>query len=142
MEAFSMRQQALSTNLDRLTETTDYLSTKHIEHANAITSAQNMTEEILEILEGVAGTAARIEEADRSRWGGMGLRAWVPYIISPVATILLGNYGLSPSVSGNLGLAALGELLWFSVSHLNQLTVPWGLGAFSNIASNTTMTMA
>lgn len=136
-----MRQHALSTSLERLAITTETLSAKHVEHANAITEAQNMTNEILETLEEVAGTAAMIEEADRSRWGGMGFGRWVPYIISPVATLLLGSYGLPPSALRNLGLVVLGELVGLSVSHLDWLAVPWGLTEVSNVASNLTMTM-
>lgn len=137
-----MRQHALSTNLNRLTTTAEQLSAKHVEHASAIVEAQNMTNDILDTLETVAGIAIMIEEADKSRWGGMGLGRWVPYIVSPVATLLLGSYGLAPSVLRNLGLVVLGELVGFSVSHLDHFAMPWEFEAFNNVASNTTMTTA
>lgn len=132
-----MRQHALSTNLDGLVTTAESLTSKYKDQAHAITEAKNMTNEILETLEGVAGTAAMIEEADRSRWGGSGIGKWVPYIISPVATLLLGSYGLAPSAMRNLGLLVLGELVGFSVTHLDRFKVPVGPLAFTN----TTMTI-
>ncbi|CAN8098167.1 unnamed protein product [Discula destructiva] len=140
MEAFSMRQHALSTNLERLVTTTEYISSKYEDHARAIIEANNITNEILETLEGVAGTAAMIEEAERSRWGNLGLGRWLPYILSPVATLLLGSYGLAPSAIRNLGLVVLGEVVGFSVSHLERFTALLGDLAFNNLAGNNTTT--
>lgn len=140
MEAYFKRQQVLSTNLDRLVTTTENLSAKYEDHASAITEAKNMTNEILDILEGVAGTAAIIEEADRSQWGGLGLGGWAPYIASPVATLLLGSYGLPPSVMRNLGLILLGEFFGFSVSHFDRFAVSFGVLPFHSLGGNNTTT--
>lgn len=101
-----------------------------------------MTNEILETLEGVAGTAAMIEEADRSRSGGLSLGKCVPYILSPVATLLLGSYGLEPSAMRNLGLIVLGELIGWSTSHLDWLMERSGALLFKSVASNATIVMA
>lgn len=84
-----------------------------------------MTDDLLDTLEEVAVAAAIIEEANYSYLRGFGLSSWVPYIISPIATLLLGSYGLAPSAFRNLGLIALGEVVGFSVSHLNCVTFPW-----------------
>lgn len=62
-------------------------------------------------------SAATIEKASQSRWTLLGLGNWVPYIVSPVATLLLGSYGLAPSATRNLGLVALGEGFGFLVAH-------------------------
>lgn len=141
MEAYSLRQNVLSANLERLAATTDNLSSKYEDHTHAITEANNMTNEILETLESVAGTAAMIEEADRSRWGNPGFGGWMPYIFSPAVTLFLGSYGLAPSAIRNLGLVALGEIVGFSVTHFDGITMPWTtmLGQFDAAVTNTTV---
>lgn len=140
MEAYSLRQHALSTNLERLLATTDNISLQYEDHSQAISKAKNMTNEIFESLEGVARTAVMIEEADRLRWGGSGFGGWVPYIVSPAATLFLGSYGLAPSGTRNFGLIALGELLGFGMTHFKYMTVPWTMLAFNGMAANTTVT--
>ncbi|KAJ4393243.1 hypothetical protein N0V93_002451 [Gnomoniopsis smithogilvyi] len=141
MEADSWRQNTLSMNLERLTATTDDLLSKCEEHAFAITEAKNMTNEILEMLESVAGTAAVIEEAERSRWRDSGLGGWMPYIVSPATTLFLGSYGLAPSAVRNLCLVALGEIIGFSMTNINRITMPWTtmVGQFDRVAANTTV---
>lgn len=142
MEAYSWRQNALSKNLERLVETTENLSSKHEDHAHAIKEAKNMTSEILETLESVAGAAAMLEEADRSRWGSSGFGRYMPYIVSPAATLYFGSYGLAPSALRNLGLVALGEMVGFWVTNFDRITSPWSakLALFDHVVPNNTVT--
>lgn len=138
VEALSLRQLTLSTNLDNLVTTTDSLSSKYADHASAIDEARNMTNEILETLEVVAGSAAIIENASRSQWRGFNLSTLLPYLISPVATLILGSYGLAPSAVRNLGLVALGEVIGFSVSHIDRVTMPWKAIPLDSMMDNAT----
>lgn len=141
MEAYSWRQHALSTNLERLAAASDNLSSEYENHAHGIIETKNMTNEILETLEIVAGTAAMMKEADRSRWGGPSFGGWVPYIVSPAITLFLGSYGLAPSAMRNLGLVALGEVVGFWVTHFNRSTMPWTVLTFEDtITINNTVT--
>lgn len=121
---------------------TDRLSSKYGEHAYAMNEAKNATTAILETLEEVAANAATIEDAYRSRWTGFGsgVGSWVPYIIGPVATLLLGSYGLAPSATRNLGLVALGELVGFSVSNCHRIMMPWNSSLVGEMVGNTTAT--
>lgn len=134
-----MRQQTLSTNLERLVTTSENLSSKYDAHTQAINEARNMTNEILETLESVTGTAAMMKKADQSRWLGSGFGGWVPYIISPAATLSLGSYGLAPSGIRNFGLIVLGEMVGFCVTHVDRITMPWMMWAFDHKTINSTM---
>lgn len=100
-----------------------------------------MTDDLLDTLGEVAVSAAIIEEANHSYFRGFGVSSWVPYIISPVATLMLGSYGLAPSALRNLGLIALGEVVGFSVSHMKHVTISWPLFATDDAVMNAT-TMA
>lgn len=97
-----------------------------------------MTDDILDTLGDVAIAAAILEEATSSYFQGFGLSGWAPYIFGPVATLLLGSYGLTPSAFRNLGLIALGEIVGFSISHLKCVTVPWPLFATNEAVMNAT----
>lgn len=103
--------------------------------------ARNLTNDILSTLEEVAENAAVIEEANRSLWSGFGFGGWMPYIVSPVVTLLLGSYGLAPSAIRNLGLVALGEAVVFSLSNFHRiLTLSWRVYPVGQVVSSTTGT--
>lgn len=141
MEAHNWRQHQLSTNLEQLAATTENIASKYKIHAEAITEVKNMTSEVLETLENVATATAKIKEADRLRWGSSGLGSWMPYILSPAATLFLGSYGLAPSALRNLGLVVLGEVVGLWVTHFDEFTRSWRiLGVFDVPGANTTVT--
>lgn len=141
MEAQTWQQRTLMENLERLAATTNNLSSHYEEHANTIIEVKNMTNEVLETLEAVAGASVRIEEADKLRWGSSGLGSWIPYIISPATTLFLGSYGLAPSALRNLGLVALGEVIGLWVTHFDSITRSWAtLGLFDGAVINATVT--
>lgn len=81
-----------------------------------------------------------IEEASHSYFQGLGLSGWVPYIVSPIVTLLLGSYGLGPSAIRNLGLVALGEVVGYSVSYYNRVTIPRSLFATDEAVIDATTT--
>lgn len=118
---------------------TDGLSSKYDEHFSGINEAKNATKEILETLAGVAASTAMLEDAKRSHWSGFSFGGWVPYIIGPVATLLLGSYGLAPSAMRNLGLVALGELVGFSVSNLHDISMSWFSSPVGEMVGNSTV---
>lgn len=126
-------------NLDQLATTTENLSSNCEEYVYAMNEAKNLTNNILDTLEGVTDHVAVIKEANRSWWGGFGFGGWAPYIISPVATLLLGSYGLAPSAVRNLGLVALGEAVGFSFSNFHRITtIPWMSYPVGQVISNNT----
>lgn len=81
-----------------------------------------------------------LEGASLSYFGGSGLFKWISYIVSPVATLMLGSYGLPPSAMRNLGLVVLGELFGFLVCHADRIFVPWFFFATTHATGNTTST--
>lgn len=134
------RQQALAGGLDRLTSAAEALSLRQDDHARSLKDAQNITNDILDTLDEVAASVMILEEASLSYFGGSGLFKWVSYIVSPVATLMLGSYGLAPSALRNLGLVVLGEFVGFLICHIDRIFVPWSFFSTSNTMGNTTST--
>lgn len=137
------RQEVLSANIDNLVIATDSLSDRYKDHILAVAEARNMTEDMLETLQGVAESVFVIEEANRSRWNayglGFGFGTWVPYIVSPVFTLLLGSYGLEPSALRNLGLVVLGEAVALTTSSFHRIGAPLMAYLFDEVVSNNTV---
>lgn len=106
----------------------------------ALDEAKNTTADLLDTVVAVADNIASIEDARHSSIYGFGIGHWMPYIISPVAMLLLGSYGLEPSAVRNLGLVALGEVVGFVVSHVPRLTMLYFAPFTDNMTSNNTIT--
>ena len=136
LQELSTRQQTMAEGLARLTSAADHLSSKYDDHSYALSEAKNITEDILDTLGDVIVSAAIIEEANHSYFRGFGVSGWAPYIISPVATLLLGSYGLAPSAFRNLALIALGELMGFSFAHWSSVTISWAPFATDGVVTN------
>lgn len=111
--------------LNRLINATDTLSSKYDDHTHLLNEAKNMTNDILYTLEDAAISAAAFNEINGSYFSKSRLSGWWPCIISPVATLLLGSYGLAPSALRNLGLVALGEVVGLSISSFSQMGSDW-----------------
>lgn len=47
--------------------------------------------------------------------------AWWPYVICPAVSLVLGSYGLPPSMLRNLGLIAAGEAFGFVVASIDDI---------------------
>ena len=133
-----MRQQTLAGGLDRLSSTAETLSLRQDDHARSLSEAQNITDEILGTLDEVAASAMILEGASLSYLGGSGLFRWISYIVSPVATLMLGSYGLAPSAMRNLGLVVLGEFFGFLFCHAEHIVPPWPFFAAKYVVQNTT----
>ena len=67
--------------------------------------ARNLTNDILGTLETSAHSASSIQDMLAQQYGG---RDWWPYVICPVVFLMVGSYGLPPSVARNMVLLGLG----------------------------------
>jgi hypothetical protein len=91
--------------MQHLIDVAETLSSSYDDHTELLYQAQNQTSEILETLEDTAASVSTIGDilslhsSTSSRW---------PYFWSPIASLVLGSYGLRPSAPRNLGLVALG----------------------------------
>lgn len=114
----AQRQETLHHGMDRLAIATETLSEKFEDHSSMLKQVSNITNDILDTLEETAVVASSVNESF-SR--ATTLRRW-PFAIFPTATLVLGSYGLPPSILRNLALLALGGLVGFMVSSYDQLT--------------------
>lgn len=96
----------MNQGMQRLADLTSDLSLKHDDHAQLLHQAKSMTNEILDTLHETAASAATVEEALSKKSPVSSL--W-PYIWCPAASLVMGSYGLPPSVVRNLVLVALGN---------------------------------
>lgn len=93
--------------MQRLIDISDTLASKYDVHTDLLQQAQNITNEILSMLGETAASATTIgdvflgQHSLASRW---------PYIWCPVASLIMGSYGLPPSLLRNIGLVALGKV--------------------------------
>lgn len=81
-------------------------------HTRSLQAATNITNDLLDTLEVTTATAGSLSKALES----VTTTNWWNFIICPAATLVLGSYGLEPSISRNLGLLALGETIAFFLS--------------------------
>jgi hypothetical protein len=89
--------------------------TSHYDSQKAdLNEAMNMTNNILDILEATATVASSVHESALIDSTALGW--WWPFIIFPPASLVMGSYGLPPSVLRNFGLLALGEAIAVVVS--------------------------
>ncbi|KAI8955396.1 hypothetical protein F4801DRAFT_529162 [Xylaria longipes] len=107
------RQDNLEQGMQRLIDISDTLASKYDAHTDLLQQAQNITNEILNTLEDTAASAAAV--SDRFL-GQTSLKSWWLYIWCPVVSLVMGSYGLPPSMLRNLGLIALGETAGFIIS--------------------------
>ncbi|GAB1315695.1 hypothetical protein MFIFM68171_05905 [Madurella fahalii] len=115
----AQRQDTLEHGMDRLLTTTETLSTKLDDHSSMLKQASNITNEILDALE---DTAAAASSLNQSFFTTVTTQSWWPFIVFPAACLVLGSYGLPPSIFRNLGLLALGEAIGFTVSFYERIT--------------------
>lgn len=139
MKEISNQQHVLSDGLEQLAAQTHGLLSTYADHARALDEATNTTANLLETVVAVNDNIATMENARISSLGGLGIGRWVPYIISPIATLLLGSYGLEPSATRNLGLVALGEVVGFVAAHVQRLAVPYMALFARDMANNSTV---
>jgi hypothetical protein len=119
--------------MGRLATATETLSAKLEDHSSMLKQANNITNDILDSLEETAAAAASITE---SFFLGATTRSWWPFFVFPTASLVMGSYGLPPSILRNLGLLAAGEFVGFLVSSYDQLTAQF-FGGWHAAANNT-----
>jgi hypothetical protein len=105
--------------MDRLVTATETLSANFKDHSSMLKQANNITNDILDALEETAAVASSMNE---SFFMSVTTRSWWPFLVFPTASLVMGSYGLPPSIFRNLGLLAFGEAVGFVVSSYDQLT--------------------
>ncbi|KAI0450963.1 hypothetical protein F5B21DRAFT_488987 [Xylaria acuta] len=108
-----VKQDNLEQGMQRLIDISDTLASKYDAHTDLLQQAQNITNEILNTLEDTAASAAAVSDGFL---GQSSLKSWWLYIWCPVVSLVMGSYGLPPSMLRNLGLIALGETAGFIIS--------------------------
>ena len=121
--------------MDRLLSTTEKLSTKFDDHSSMLKQANNITNDILNTLEETAAVASSMNE---SFFTTATTRSWWPFVVFPTASLVMGSYGLPPSIFRNLGLLALGEAIGFTVSSYNKFASQLFFFSSSEFTTNTT----
>ncbi|KAJ0166306.1 hypothetical protein CTA2_7813 [Colletotrichum tanaceti] len=102
------RQEHLEKGLERLLDVTEDLSSKYESHTDNLDLAQRLSGSLLETLDDmvVSTSDVRGSLSRRSSW-----TSWLPYIMCPAASLLMGSYGLPPSAIRNFGLIVLGKII-------------------------------
>jgi hypothetical protein len=93
----------------------DAMSSRYNEHGKRLKEAQRRADEILGTLDSAASSAASFQNSISST---LGLKGWWPYIYCPLASLVMGSYGLPPSAMRNLVLVGLGEVVGYLVSNI------------------------
>ncbi|KDN72023.1 putative nuclear membrane fusion protein Kar5 [Colletotrichum sublineola] len=101
------RQEDLEKGLVRLLDITEDLSSRYESHTEKLDLAQQISGGILETLDDMVISTSEVRN---SLGHGASWTSWMPYIICPAASLLMGSYGLPPSATRNIGLILLGEL--------------------------------
>ena len=93
----------------------DSMSSMYHEHGEKLKQAQLRADQILGTLDSAASSATLFQS---SVWRTFGFTGWWPYIYCPVASLVMGSYGLPPSASRNIVLVGLGEVAGYLVSNI------------------------
>ncbi|KAK4248549.1 hypothetical protein C7999DRAFT_13509, partial [Corynascus novoguineensis] len=128
------RQDTLEQGLGRLATATEQLATKFEDHSSMLKQANNITNDILDALEETAAVATWMNQ---SFFANIAARSWWPFVLFPTASLVMGSYGLPPSIFRNIGLLVFGELIAFVVSTYEQFSGQLS-GSLEAIATNTT----
>jgi hypothetical protein len=105
--------------MNRLLTTTEALSTKMEDHSSMLKQANNITNDILNGLEDTAKAASSLSG---SLFTTVTSQSWWPFVVFPAASLVMGSYGLPPSIFRNLGLLALGEAIGVVVSSYHKIS--------------------
>lgn len=106
------------------------------DHRRLLAQANNLTNNILDTLEATAAATSTIQNA----LSGYGERAkWWPFVLCPVVSLVMGSYGLQPSMLRNIGLLTVGEMLGVMISSYGHFCeVTSAFFSVSGLSSNTT----
>ncbi|KAK1970520.1 nuclear membrane fusion protein Kar5 [Colletotrichum sublineola] len=114
------RQEDLEKGLVRLLDITEDLSSRYESHTEKLDLAQQISGGILETLDDMVISTSEVRN---SLGHGASWTSWMPYIICPAASLLMGSYGLPPSATRNIGLILLGEITGFVISSAQNFTL-------------------
>lgn len=104
-EAGFSRKLTSSKKLELLNVLADEATDKHRTNGALLQATQNKTHQILSSLNDAASSISALQAPlVRLGWAG-----WWPYIVCPAASLLMGSYGLQPSVTRNLILIGASE---------------------------------
>ncbi|ERS95988.1 hypothetical protein HMPREF1624_07523 [Sporothrix schenckii ATCC 58251] len=137
------RQEALGKGMLQLEGMTQAFFSDFDAHSRLLVQAKNMTNDMLDTLEATAAATWTIQNSFRG-YGELG--GWWPFIVCPAVSLIMGSYGLPPSILRNIGLFTLGELAGAVISYHNHIhnhlgTVAGVLFTFAGMVSNTTGTV-
>ncbi|KAK1759586.1 nuclear fusion protein KAR5 [Echria macrotheca] len=107
--SLGQRQDALEEGFERLLASTKTMASDSEAHAQVLKIAANITNDLLDTLE---VSTATVESLTQSL-GTAGVGHWWSFIFYPAVTLVLGSYGLEPSMTRNLALIAIGEAIAF-----------------------------
>lgn len=93
--------------MQRLIGISDTLVTNYDTHTDFLQQAQNITNEILNALEETAISAAALGDVFS---GQRSISSWWLYIWCPMASLVVGSYGLPPSLLRNVILVIIGKV--------------------------------
>ncbi|KAH6900696.1 hypothetical protein B0T10DRAFT_571311 [Thelonectria olida] len=106
-------QADVEAGMEKLEQIADDLLDKFGDHEGRLDEAQRKAAHLLETLDAVTVSATSFGS---SIFGGLKLSAAWPYIICPVASLIMGSYRLEPSIGRNLWLVGIGEMVGFLIS--------------------------
>ncbi|KHN99097.1 uncharacterized protein MAM_02795 [Metarhizium album ARSEF 1941] len=110
------KQEQVHGGMEKLNLLADLVADKDKAHQEMLQSAQNKTADLLASLEAASLSMGSL----RSSFTDTGLAGWWPYIVCPAASLVLGSYGLQPSVSRNILLLGAGEIAGFFMAFANN----------------------
>ena len=111
-EQLAKRQEALEEGMERLIQITSYAISNQNQQTQQVDLAKNVTFDLLDTLEAVSASAATVKKSLVSQPSSK----WWPFIICPAASLVMGSYGLPPSVMRNMFLVAFGEVTGYLVA--------------------------
>ncbi|KAH8722129.1 hypothetical protein BGZ61DRAFT_572420 [Ilyonectria robusta] len=112
-------QAKLEAGMERLEGLADHLLVKFDKHEGRLEQAQQKTTQILDTLDAATVSASAFRN---SFFRGFGFSGLWPYVLFPVASLVMGSYGLEPSIGRNLWLVGVGELIGCVVSSASLYT--------------------
>lgn len=135
--------------MDHLIMTAENLTNTYHHHSELLDQAQEKTEVILQTLNKASESASAVQ----SSIGTPGWAGWWPFVVCPTLSLMMGSYGLPPSIFRNLGLIALGLtqclclslILAYSPSHTGEfagLAISYAEHLSSFLSNDTSSQMA
>lgn len=106
--------------MQRLIGISDTLVTNYDIHTDLLQQAQNITNGVLNALEETAASATALGGVFS---GKRSISSWWLYVWCPVASLVVGSYGLPPSLLRNLILFTIGKAHFPFRSRMPRLTI-------------------